>query len=86
VERDGFYEMNVDKGNQSNRVQMHRSSATSESNPDDCSGKPKYVLKNFKSEPFLVNADAAGNLWLFFGPIPGFEGTTRSTSRKFVQP
>jgi hypothetical protein len=77
VNREGFIELNVDKGVQSQPgADAQVLGNIGVETTTDPSGSSRYVLKNFRSKPFLVEADDAGNLWLFTGTDSGFEGTT----------
>jgi hypothetical protein len=77
VNRDGFMEMNIDKGVQSQPgADAQVLGNIGVDTTTDASGNSRYVLKNFKSKPYLVEADGAGNLWLFTVTDSGFEGTT----------
>ena len=77
VNRDGFLEMNVDKGVQSQPGEDAQVLGNiGVDTTTDAAGTSRYVLKNFRSQQFLVEADSAGNLWLFTGTDSGFEGTT----------
>ncbi|HEX8311670.1 MAG TPA: hypothetical protein VF614_10155 [Chthoniobacteraceae bacterium] len=77
VNRDGFMEMNVDKGVQSQPGEDAQVLGNiGVDTTTDKAGNSRYVLKNFRSQQFLVEADSAGNLWLFTGTDSGFEGTT----------
>lgn len=74
----GFYVMNIDKGNQSagggNAVVLGDFA-----NSEDCeSADFDYELKTLDNShaPFIVSTDAEGALWVFFGTDSGFEGTT----------
>jgi hypothetical protein len=77
VNRDGFMELNVDKGVQSQPgADAQVLGNIGVDTTTDASGNSRYRLKNFRSKPFLVQADDAGNLWLFTGTDSGFEGIT----------
>ena len=73
LHENGHYRMNIDKGNQSQGGQDmvvigDFSNGTSEN---------RYTLKNLSNEnPFEVEANENGELWVTIGTDSGFEGTT----------
>lgn len=74
----GFYVMNIDKGNQS----VGGSDAIvlgNFANSQDCeSGNDAYEKKTLDSRhiPFTVMTNETGELWVLFGTDSGFEGAT----------
>jgi hypothetical protein len=77
VEVNGFYKLNVDKGEQ-----MEAGAAAvivgDLANPSVDSDYPQYAFKEFDNgdSPMIVQTDASGNLWIFFGTDSGFESAT----------
>ena len=74
----GFYQMNIDKGNQStggeNAVVLG-----DVANSQPCGGAaPQWELKQLASgaDAVVVTTDGEGSVWLFMGTDSGFEATT----------
>jgi hypothetical protein len=76
VNAGGYYQMNVDKGEQSNGG----ASAVvlgDVANSRSCGEAPEWELKTVSGGGAVdVTADGEGSLWLFAGTDSGFEGTT----------
>lgn len=76
VNAGGYYQMNVDKGEQSNGG----ASAVvlgDMANSQSCGETPQWEVKGVSGGGAVeVTADAEGSLWLFVGTDSGFEGTT----------
>lgn len=74
---DGFYRLNVDKGNQAasgaNAVVIGNVA-----NSRACESPEMFELKRMTSEPgaVTVRVDEEGGVWLFMGTDSGFEATT----------
>ncbi len=78
IDRNGFYLLNVDKGNQ----QISGENAVvvgNLANPLVDSRNPQYAAKqvNNFNNPILVKTDSAGKLWIFVGTDSGFEGPSK---------
>jgi hypothetical protein len=77
VAQEGYYFLNVDKGNQSTggaSAQVIGDLA----NPAVTSEDPHYQPKDlYSTTPLLAKTDANGSLWIFLGTDSGFEGATR---------
>ncbi|HAS27771.1 MAG TPA: hypothetical protein DCR59_00990 [Dehalococcoidia bacterium] len=76
VDKDGFYELNVDKGQQSSGgydavVVGNVAKVVS----DDFETYELKTLSN-RGNPLEVTTDADGNMWIFAGTDSGFEGLT----------
>lgn len=72
----GFYRLNVDKGNQSANGKNALTVGTL-ANPLVNPNNPQFKPKTFSNEPSLrVKTDNKGRLWLFVGTDSGFEGST----------
>ena len=72
VDTEGFYLLNVDKGNQSeggaNALVLGNIASQSE----------EYQVKEFCADnAFAITTDAQGKLWIFLGTDSGFEGFTK---------
>lgn len=88
INNDGFMEMNVDKGVQSqpgeSAVVLGDVGVDTTYRRD---GSPRYAFKTLSSKPgqsITLEADENGELWIFFGTDSGFEGTTAIFFTKFV--
>jgi hypothetical protein len=77
VNAGGYYQMNVDKGEQSNGG-ANAVVLGDVANSQACgAGSPQWELKTVSGGGAVeVAADADGSLWLFVGTDSGFEGTT----------
>lgn len=76
----GFYRLNVDKGNQatSGRNALVIGNLANPSNPSNFSENREYFIKDLTHDtPLNIKTDSAGNLWVFLGTDSGFEGTTK---------
>lgn len=75
VGREGWWRMNLDKGNQSNGG-VNMSVIGNVAKPDD--GTENYVplLRHQHGQPFSVTTAGDGSLWLIFATDSGFEGQT----------
>jgi hypothetical protein len=72
----GFYFLNVDKGNQSCGG-AHAQVIGNLANPAVDPQKPSYMPKFLETPmPLHVRADANGSFWIFLGTDSGFEGKT----------
>ena len=73
--REGWWRMNLDKGNQAIGG-ANMSVIGNVAKPDD--GNKNYVplLRHQHGQPFTVTTAADGSLWLIFGTDSGFEGQT----------
>lgn len=71
----GYYLMNIDKGNQASEG-ADTDNLGDIGKPDD--GNWDYVLvhRDNKGNPFAFTTDGTGQAWLLFGTDSGFEGTT----------
>lgn len=78
IARDGFYILNVDKGNQSqggkNAVVVGNLA-----NPLVDQNNKQYMSKQVANHenPIIVNSDETGNIWVFVGSDSGFEGLSK---------
>jgi len=77
VNTGSYYQMNVDKGEQSNGG-ANAVVLGNVANSQSCGvEEPQWELKEVSGGGTVeVNADAEGSLWLFVGTDSGFEGTT----------
>jgi hypothetical protein len=77
IAANGFYYLNVDKGNQSQggeNALVIGDLANAEVNPDD----PVYLPKEISTKDHLmVKSDQHGQIWIFLGTDSGFEGFTK---------
>jgi len=75
LNKQGFYLMNMDKGNQSEdgKNSLLLGNLAKPNSDDD-----RYALKTFtnKNRPFIVKTNAKADLWLMIGTDSGFEGET----------
>ena len=70
---DGHYRMNIDKGNQANGGQDMILIGDFANGTDE----NVYALKNLSNtNPFEIQADGSGELWVIVGTDSGFEATT----------
>ncbi len=77
IEHNGYYVLNVDKGNQSEdgeSAQVIGNLANPAVDPEAPSYQPKVLLS---STPMRVMSNEEGSLWIFLGTDSGFEGHTR---------
>ncbi|NGX61155.1 MAG: hypothetical protein K940chlam9_00636 [Chlamydiae bacterium] len=75
VAKNGFYYLNVDKGNQAQggeNAKVIGDLANELVDPDYPTYEPKFL-----SGELLVKTDNRGDLWLFFGTDSGYEGFTK---------
>ena len=78
VSDQGYYRLNIDKGNQSQDSQQVRMLGHIASSQDCSEENIAYELKTLKSEePIRVTTDAQGTAWIFVGTESGFEARTR---------
>jgi hypothetical protein len=73
----GFYHLNVDKGNQSEggkNAQVIGNLAHPSVDLDNVEYHPKMLSS---PEPFSIQTDSKGSLWIFLGTDSGFEGLTK---------
>ncbi len=76
VNVNGFYQLNVDKGNQS-QGGKNAIVVGNLANPLVDPLNPQYFPKQFLNEtPLLIKTDRQGGLWIFLGTDSGFEGPT----------
>lgn len=76
INHEGFYQLNIDKGNQSAHGQCTQVIGNL-GNPLVDALHPSYEAKELKScLPVKAQSDAEGNLWLFVGTDSGYEGLT----------
>lgn len=76
---DGWLEMNLDKGNQSQGGADALALGHFAGTQNGCDGNNPYALKTLASlaSAIKVTADADGSAWLLVGTDSGFEGVTR---------
>ena len=74
---DGYYRMNIDKGNQSQGGQNAVVVGNLANGDTDCTN-PSYRLKKYsnESDKLTVTSDKQGRFWLFVGTDSGFEATS----------
>ncbi len=72
----GYYQMNVDKGNQSSGGRNAAVLGDAAGSADCGTGIPQWELKEVSGGTVEVTADAEGSIWLFIGTDSGFEGGT----------
>jgi len=73
VNQSGFYQMNIDKNNQTNSG----SDMVVVGDFSNDTNQNEYTLKNLVANNILtVSADSSGELWLVVGTDSGFEATT----------
>jgi hypothetical protein len=84
-DEDGFYRMNVDKGEQS-QGGADALALGHIANTRDCEEDPAYELKVLDSddEVLSVTTDGEGAAWVFAGTDSGFEGTTSLYYTRFI--
>ena len=70
---DGYYRMNIDKGNQS---QEGADMIVIGDFSNDTDSETYVLVERTNENPFQVQADGAGELWLIVGTESGFEATT----------
>lgn len=75
---DGYYRMNIDKGNQDESGKDAATIGNIANRQTDCESDT-YEFKTLRSKEGRLRArtDSAGGLWLLVGTDSGFEGTTR---------
>jgi hypothetical protein len=74
---DGFYYMNVDKGNQA-QGGKHAIVIGDLSNPNVDAEHPSYFPKELRTNrPMNIKSNRKGELWIFLGTDSGFEGPTK---------
>jgi hypothetical protein len=75
---DGYYRMNIDKGNQDESGKDAATIGNIANRQTDCESDT-YEFKTLRSKERRLRAttDSAGDLWLLVGTDSGFEGTTR---------
>jgi hypothetical protein len=78
VNHNGFYVLNVDKGNQENGGK-NAVVVGNLANPLVDQRHPQFAIKqvNNLNNPIIVNADANGQVWVFLGTDSGFEGLSK---------
>ncbi|HKS37594.1 MAG TPA: PEP-CTERM sorting domain-containing protein [Verrucomicrobiae bacterium] len=83
VVENGLYQMNLNKGNQS-EAGLDMIVLGTIAKPDD--GNMDYVMVGHSNtaSPFRTRSDAAGKLWVIFGTESGFEGTTSLYFTRFT--
>lgn len=77
VDTDGYYLLNIDKGNQSfggQNALVIGDLANPLVDPDNPQYQPKHL---YNDVPLLVKSDQDGCIWIFIGSDSGFEGTTK---------
>ncbi len=76
---DGWLQMNLDKGNQSQGGADALALGNFAGTQSGCDGNNPYALKTLSSmaSAIKVTADASGGAWLLAGTDSGFEGVTR---------
>lgn len=77
VVEDGYYRLNIDKGNQSSEGENAIVLGDIAGSSTDCFDAP-YEIKTLQSDAdgLSMTTDADGGLWLFVGTESGFESTT----------
>jgi hypothetical protein len=76
VAKDGFYSLNLDKGNQGQGGKFaFVIGDLANENVDPA--RPRYASKELHSQKFLVEPGRDGKLWVFVGTDSGFEGFTK---------
>lgn len=73
----GFYYLNVDKGNQGQggrNAHVIGNLANALVDPDKLRYQPKELCSQ---EPLMMKSDANGSMWIFIGTDSGYEGPTR---------
>ena len=76
IDSNGYYRMNIDKGNQS-RGGTQMVVIGDLAHPDVSAGEYRIKTLDNSGSPVTVEADRAGNAWLIVGTDSGFEGLTR---------
>lgn len=78
VNRNGFYFLNVDKGNQTNGGK-NAVVVGNLANPLVNQENPRFEIKevNNLNQPIITQSDNQGQLWVFLGTDSGFEGTSK---------
>lgn len=73
----GHYRLNVDKGDQSMGGANAQVVGNIANDSTDCAS-PSYrrITRDNRADPFRINSDSQGQLWLLLGTDSGFEGTT----------
>ena len=72
---DSYYEMNIDKGQQTSGGTDAAVIGNVANGSDDCSGET-WVVKTLQLQDFYVKSNGDGNLWLVIGTDSGYEGFT----------
>lgn len=72
--RNNFYEMNIDKGNQSTSGRDAVVLGDVSAGPDVTTYK--LITRSNADKPFVVRTNGAGELWLLVGTDSGYEGLT----------
>ncbi|WP_224367975.1 hypothetical protein [Hyalangium versicolor] len=77
TDESGHYRINVDKGNQSGGGANAQVVGNIANGSTDCT-HPTYrrITRDNRANPFRINSDGEGRLWLLLGTDSGFEGTT----------
>jgi peptidyl-prolyl cis-trans isomerase A (cyclophilin A) len=75
VDSQGWWRMNVDKGNQSTGG-ADASVLGNISKTGNAPNEYEYIYRNNRSTKLSVTTSADGSLWIFFGTDSGFEGET----------
>jgi len=77
IDLGGFYQMNIDKGNQSQGGEDAVVLGDVASSQECGQGTPQWELKQLSSaETVEVASDGDGRVWVFMGSDSGFEATT----------
>lgn len=83
VDGDGWYRMNLDKGNQANEGSGALILGTI-GKPDDGTANYALIERTNTGRPLNVWTSASGELWLIVGTDSGFEGTTSLYYTKII--
>lgn len=86
IENDGFFELNIDKGIQSNDGQDAVVAGDMANFQQNCPEDTEWQLKTVSTEgmEFTTRTDADGTLWVYGGTDSGFEGRTTIYVTKFT--
>lgn len=76
VNDNGFLQLNVDKGNQSQAGEDSVLLGNVAKPPSDDFNFNYELIERTNQEPFSFRTDDSGSAWLYFGTDSGFEGTT----------
>lgn len=79
VMQDGWYRLNVDKGNQQSEPQGGHIQmiGTIDNGTHQCSQTPyRMITRHSQNDPVAATTDKNGHLWLLLGVDSGFEGRT----------